>query len=102
MISGLFEKYRADVEQYHLQRGTLYVDQHCAKAAKPQYEVPYYFEARRLEGTTVGLNARTVQTLAPTFFKALWIRIHGPTLWRRAKNWMRVYMPLTFDNLNLA
>lgn len=98
--SNIWARYRADVTAYHEERGTLHTQIHSARAAKAKFEVPYFFEARRLERE---MYIKGMSEIKPTKIHSLWLifKIIFSSIWIRVKGWIKIYMPLTYFNLNL-
>jgi hypothetical protein len=96
----IMARYRASVEDYHEVRGTRHVAVHSPKAAKVKYELPFYIESRRLENKVAWL----LGTKAPSRARNIWLafKITAYATWIRFKGWMKIYMPLSYENFQLA
>jgi hypothetical protein len=96
----IMARYRAEVEDYHEARGTRHVTVHSPKAAQIKYELPYYRESRRLEDKVAWLLGTKPPSKTRNFLLAF--KIAAYAAWIRIKGWMKIYMPLSYENFQLA
>lgn len=93
--------HRAAVEQHHEERGTRNIAVHSSRAMTPKFEVPYYEEAKRLDPNTTASPIYYPKLMRQVTYRQF-MRMVFRIAWNQFKRWMYEWMPLTYENLNLA